>query len=110
MTNKLTNRSYFQNPRFEYNGDIGSCDNSSDVTKNKLTATIVIENVGMLTDVVPSADDASATAAGNLNGRSAEQESDPVKPQASCVETSGLTCSTSKVRKATTFKNRCASA
>ena len=40
---------FLQNPRFEDNGDIGSCDTSSDVTKNKVTA-IFSETVGMSID------------------------------------------------------------
>ena len=58
---------YLQNPRFEDNGDIGSCDTYSDVTKNKVTA-IISEKVGMSTDHSSSV----STETNRLNGKNNE--------------------------------------
>lgn len=83
-----------QNPRFEDNGDIGSCDTSSDVTKNKVTA-IFSEKVGMLTDNSPFA----SAEAGSLNGKNIESSTNSVirHNRSNSIDVSGSGCSTNKV-------------
>jgi hypothetical protein len=84
-----------QNPRFEDNGDIGSCDNSSDVTKNKVTA-IFSEKVDMSIDhtLLASAE------AERLNGENVKSTTTNFLcglNRSNSVDVSGLARSTNKV-------------
>lgn len=86
-------REYSTNPRFEDNGDIGSCDNSSDVTNSKVTA-IFSDEVGMLTDNPALA----STEAESLYGKNVEISIDPISRQtrSKSSDVSGSACSTNK--------------
>ena len=83
-----------QNPRFEDNGDIGSCDTSSDVTKNTVTA-IFSEKVGMSIDHSFSA----SAQADRLNGTIIESPTNlcPTSHRLNLVNVSGVAPSTNKV-------------
>ena len=88
---------FLQNPRFEDNGDIGSCDNFSDVTKNKVTAIFSENFVSMLTDNPTF----TSVEAGSPNGKDIEKFTTSLSRhnRSNSTDASGtsLACSINKV-------------